>query len=387
MKTAGIIAEYNPFHNGHRHQTELLRSAGAEGIIAVMSGNFVQRAEPAIFEKYVRAQAAVIGGVNLVLELPLPYSVASAEDFAKGGITCLAATGIVDWISCGCESSDEENRKQYQALCRAEASGAIRREMLRGKSYPAACRDAVTDQGDAWSDQPNDLLALTYRKALNNIAPDLPLISVRRIGGYHKSEGGFPCAEEIRAAIRAGVFPETDLPNKTAKRLQNAPIADLSRLERSILTFYRTTNPETLRGCYGFREGLEHRICRESGAENLSQFYENIKTKRYPHSAIRRAVLCGYLGIPANLPNISYLRVLAFDRIGQILLKEMKRTAALPVLSRLSPALCKNPKTAPLAQLQLRGDEVFAETLPHPLPRFRDFTETPAQVGITEGEF
>ncbi|MBQ2272369.1 MAG: nucleotidyltransferase family protein, partial [Clostridia bacterium] len=102
MKIAGIVAEYNPFHKGHAYQIETLRAMGFDGIVAAMSGNFVQRADTALIDKYARARAAVRGGADLVLELPLPYAMASAEDFAFGGISVLAATGILDAICCGC---------------------------------------------------------------------------------------------------------------------------------------------------------------------------------------------------------------------------------------------------------------------------------------------
>ena len=128
-KTAAIICEFNPFHLGHKRLIDIARERGAENIVCIMSGNFVQRADTALTDKYRRAECAVLGGADLVIELPLPYAVAPAEDFGLGGISLLSATGVVDTVCCGSESGDEKNRRQYEALCRAEKLGKIKEKM------------------------------------------------------------------------------------------------------------------------------------------------------------------------------------------------------------------------------------------------------------------
>lgn len=411
MKIAGIIAEYNPFHEGHAYQIRCLREQGFDGIVAAMSGNFVQRASTALTDKYRRARGAVASGVDLVLELPLPYAVASAEDFAKGGVRVLSATGIVSALCCGCESGDEKNRLQYEALCSAEKDGAVGKKMKEGLSYPAACREAVRELGGIWSDSPNDVLALAYRKALDRIAPDLPLIAIQRKGSYHNhtdvpltaaqqqkeryqnhadvpltavprdgngygDSDGFESAESIRKRILLGQHVSSFLPNGSWEELQGAPLSDLKRLERGILAYYRTATPKELKPYYGMREGLPERICRYADARDLEALYDRVKTKRFPHSAVRRAVLCGYLNIPATLPKITYLRVLAFNETGQEILREMKKNCSLPVLPTLTPRQGNDP----LARLQLRGDEIFALTLPTPENRLRDLTESARKI-------
>ena len=375
MKIAGIIAEYNPFHKGHEYQIQHLREQGFEGIVAVMSGNFVQRADAALTDKYRRARGAVRSGVDLVLELPLPYAVASAEDFGEGGIRILSATGVVDAVCCGCESGNESNLKQYQSLCLAEQSGKIKEKMKEGLSYPAACRTAVTEVGGFWSDTPNDVLALAYRKAIDKIDPSLQLIAIQRKGSYHgdeKNAEGFESAESIRNRIRREEDICDALPQGSWEEIKDAPYADLKRLERGILAYYRTHTPEELKGYYAMREGLPQRICAAADAPTLEELCNRAKTKRFPHSAVRRAALCGYLKIPAQLPEISYLRVLAFNEKGQEILKKMKRSATLPLCSSLSP----QQNNDPIARIQLRGDEVFAVTLPEPDPFLRDYLES-----------
>lgn len=375
MKIAGIIAEYNPFHKGHEYQIQYLREQGFEGIVAVMSGNFVQRADAALTDKYRRARGAVGSGVDLVLELPLPYAVASAEDFGEGGIRILSAAGVVDAVCCGCESGNETNLKQYQSLCLAEQSGKIKEKMKEGLSYPAACRTAVTEAGGFWSDTPNDVLALAYRKAIDKIDPNLQLIAIERKGSYHgdeKEAEGFESAESIRNRIHRGEDICGALPQGSWEEIKDAPFADLKRLERGILAYYRTHTPEELKEYYAMREGLPQRICAAADAPTLEELCNRAKTKRFPHSAVRRAVLCGYLKIPAQLPEISYLRVLAFNEKGQEILKRMKTSATLPLCTSLSP----QQKNDPLVRIQLRGDEVFAVTLPEPGKLLQDYIES-----------
>ena len=376
MKIAGIIAEYNPFHKGHEYQIQTLKTMGFDGTIAVMSGNFVQRADTALTDKYRRAEGAVRAGVDLVLELPLPYAVASAEDFASGGIGILSATGVLSAVCCGCESGEEKNLRQYEALRKAEESGIIKKRMKEGLSYPAACRVGVTELGEVWSDEPNDVLALAYRKAIDRIAPGLPLIAIERKGSYHGKSNGFESAESIRNRLALGESIEDALPKGSYEIINGAPYSDLSRLERGILAYYRTVSPDELKTYYGMREGLPERICKYAGASTLNELHDRVKTKRFPHSAVRRAVLCGYLKIPANLPKITYLRVLAFNEKGQEILKEMKGKATLPICSRLSPEM----RDDSLVQAQLRGDEIFALTLPEPGKPLQDLTETAKKV-------
>lgn len=381
MKIAGIVAEYNPFHKGHQYQTKVLREKGYDGIIAAMSGNFVQRADVAITDKYRRAEAAVRGGVDLVIELPLPYAIASAEDFALGGIKILTSTGIIDTICCGCESSEEENRIQYERLCKAEEDGLIKEKMMQGRSYPAACREAFSENGMAWSEEPNDVLALAYRKALARTAPHIPLLTLKRKGSFYGGPGkGFESAQSIRSRFIAGEDVTLSLPKSSHEMLEECPIADLKRLERAILVYYRTASPQELKQYYAMREGLADRICKAKGARSLNELYDQVKTKRFPHSAVRRAILCGYLKIPAKLPEISYLRVLAFNERGQTLLRKMKKKAALPVVPRLTQKMLRDDHFSSMTKVQLYGDEIFALTLSEPEVPLRDLTKSSQKV-------
>ena len=379
MNIAGIVAEYNPFHNGHLRQVQFLRRQGFDGVIAAMSGNFVQRAEPALTEKYLRAELAVICGVDLVLELPLPYAVASAENFARGGIGILHATGVVRTVCCGCESDEDDLRVQYQTLQQAEQSGQIAARMKTGEPYTAAGKKAVEALGGTWSNGANDLLYIAYRKALDRLGSPMDLITLKRDTDHRGTGSG----SAIREKFLHGQNISDDVPLPCAETLRTAPIADFCRIERATAAFYRTAETSDLQKYYGFREGIENRIVRTSDAKNLTEWLDRVKTKRFPYSAVRRAVLCGFLGVTNPLPDLSYIRVLAFNDTGRKILRNMKQTACLPVLSSLT----KEAAETPLGKQQLRGDELFQLTLPLPGARFRDRKETARYCPGTHDEF
>ena len=162
--------------------------------------------------------------------------------------------------------------------------------------------------------------------------------------------------------------------------MKDAPLADLTRLERGILAYYRTAASEDLKDFYGMREGMAERICNACDAETLSELYDRVKTKRFPHSAVRRAVLCGFLKIPKGLPPLSYLRVLAFNERGREILKRAKTAAKLPIRSALTPQMQTDPDTMALVNLQLNGDEIFALTLPTAGPKRRDLIESARKI-------
>jgi predicted nucleotidyltransferase len=293
----------------------------------------------------------------------------------------LTATGVVDTVCCGCESDGEQNLLQYKTLREAEREGLLKKHLQQGLSYPAACKAAVLEKGGSWSEEPNDVLALSYRKALEKVAPQIPLTTIKRMGNYHGNGiDGFESAQSIRTRILRGENVTDALPKDEYEFLSGKETSDFSKAERAILAYYRMARPEDLNGYYGMREGLASRICEHADAATLEQLFDRVKTKRFPHSAVRRAVLCGYLRLPQTLPEITYLRVLALNQRGQEILKRMKTAATLPVVPILTPQMRKDPKHAPLTEAQLRGDEFFAMTLPTPGEKFRDLTVSAKKV-------
>ena len=203
MKTAGIIAEYNPFHNGHSYHIAKTRElCGVTHIVAVMSGNFVQRGEPAFINKWARARAAINSGVDLVLELPTPWAMSSAEKFAAGSVSILDQLGCIDYLSFGSESGNLEGMElAANALSTPEFSLRLKAYLEKGYSFPrareAAVFDAFGDRSSFALKTPNDTLGVEYLKALQN--KNIKPIIIKRIGTHHDSES--VCEEYASASM------------------------------------------------------------------------------------------------------------------------------------------------------------------------------------------
>ncbi|MBR7150147.1 MAG: nucleotidyltransferase family protein, partial [Oscillospiraceae bacterium] len=212
MAVVGIISEYNPFHLGHAWQiAELRRRLGADtAVVCAMSGNFVQRGECAIMEKHARAEAALHGGADLVLELPLPWAISSAESFAAGGVGVLAAAGVVDTLAFGSECGNGERLMRLaERLLSEEFSAALKARLGAGTSYAsaraAAMRDLVGDEA-ALLERPNDILGVEYCKAIQAGKVPMSVLALERRGADHDggAKDGFASASFIREKLRAG---------------------------------------------------------------------------------------------------------------------------------------------------------------------------------------
>ena len=225
MKAVGIVAEYNPFHSGHRYQIRKIREIfGAETpVAAVMSGDFVQRGEAASYDKFTRAEAAVRGGVSLVIELPLPWSLSSAESFARGGVGLLGAAGVIDALSFGSESGDlSALEKTAAVLDTPEFAEALKRELTGGTPFAAArarAARALLGESAAVLDTPNDLLAVEYIRAAAKLGYIFDYTPVRREGSTHDGAGS---ASELRALLRAGESLAGRVPGEVWEVLRRA---------------------------------------------------------------------------------------------------------------------------------------------------------------------
>ncbi|MDR2167605.1 MAG: nucleotidyltransferase family protein, partial [Clostridiales bacterium] len=210
-KTCGIIAEYNPFHNGHKFHLEAAkRESSAENIVVVMSGNFVQRGEPAIICKFVRARAALLGGADIVLELPINFATASAEGFARGAVYILEKSGIIDALAFGCENNDLGILSEIANFLVNETEdfkAALRANLRQGKSFPVARAAALEQFSQEVLVAPNNILAIEYLKALRKFNSAIVPFGVARKGvGHHGKElvGSFASASALRREILAG---------------------------------------------------------------------------------------------------------------------------------------------------------------------------------------
>ena len=325
MKIVGILCEYNPLHQGHAKQIARIRESGGPdtAIVCLMSGNFVQRGYPAVFDKGLRARAALEAGADLVLELPVQYCLSSAEGFAAGAVSILGT--FCHEMSFGAEHPDKYAlMAAAEALLSPDLPGYLRRHLDAGLSFPAARARALEDMGmdSALLSSPNDILAVEYCKAI--LAQRSPMVPapIQRLGGYHDASADpeNPSATALRMLIENGrdfrPFVPTDL-------FENAPVHTLAQGEKAVLARLRTmTDAEFQALPYG-SEGLWRKFMRECRQRNsLEDILTAVKSKRYTRTRLDRMAMCAFLGLSkADLASPApYARVLGFtDRGRQVL--------------------------------------------------------------------
>lgn len=339
MKVAAIISEYNPFHLGHAYHIEQTRAAGATHIVAVMSGNVVQRGDFSVFDKFTRARAAVLGGADLVIELPAAYSSAAAPRFAAGAVSLAAALGCVDMLSFGSESADIELLKRgAAAMGDPRVSERALVYVKEGVTFPAAfCRAAGELFGSAASvlKTPNDLLAAEYIKAAGSIHFNTQYLAVPRRGGRHDSASasGYS-ASAIRRLLAEGGDISQLVPNYSA--ISGSPASGgLAAIEGALLYRLRTASSLSLPDR---ADGIEARLLMAAqSACGLDELLAFTRTKRYTAARVRRAVLQAAIGVTdESYRPIPYLRVLGANRRGLEILKLAKQSASLPISASLS---------------------------------------------------
>ncbi len=385
MKIAGIIAEYNPFHTGHAyHIAKTREKCGADHIICVISGNFTQRGEPAIYDKWARARAALENGADLVLELPFCYAVQSAEGFAQGGIGVLDALSCIDFLSFGAENDDVDTmRRIAETLINepADFHATLKCALLKGLSYPAARANALTallpNAQDALWACPNNILGIEYIKALIKTGSRIEPSAVKRQGGGYASASlheRFSSAKAIRSAIRKGnmeylrflpkydaaaygepVFPEMMFPFLIF-RLRSMQLFEIEKIE-------------------GVCEGLEYKI---ADAAKTSQSYHEligkIKSKRFTYTRIQRVLLYCLFGLTkdkmASLREERlYARVLGVRRECLPLLSLLSKRSTIRLVTKASEFL-ENP----LFEADLFATDIYSLFTKKIAPGGRDFT-------------
>ena len=381
ITATGIIAEYNPFHNGHLYQLREATRLTGQPVVVAMSASFMQRGEPACLSKWLRARLAVENGAALVLELPTAFSLRSAQFFASGGVQLLAATGSVNTLSCGVESPELDFGALAQRITSDAAQGRIRSLLSQGKSYAAACAavlseaqqeagvtamQASSNEGKAFAGltKPNDILALEYAKALQ--ATDIkPLFIERRGDGYNDREisGTMSSATAIRQALNnSNDGWQQAVPASVRQALlDNAPGYDAALLWQLLRYKLRLMSVDAIADACQCSEGLENLLKDAAACPSFAEALQLCTSKRYTTSRIRRLFMQLLLDVPRwrwedNAP--AYLRVLAFNDTGRQLLKQMKSTASLPIIT----GLYRNwPQR--LQHLQLRQQQIYSQQL------------------------
>ncbi len=380
MKTAAVICEYNPFHYGHRYQLEKTRELGATHIVAVMSGNFTQRGDVAVFDKYARARAALENGADLVLELPTVYSLSAAEGFARGAVQIIEALGCVDMLSFGSECGDIAALKEAAGASEfALHTKEFDEFMRRGDAFPAALAKTIkeyyTDDVYEVLSSPNNTLAVEYIKALDDIGSTIQPVTIQRSGADHDSDEesqNFASASLIRKKIIAGEDYSEFAP------VINEPSADIHRLEKAILAKLRRMRPDDFECVYDAAQGLSERLYKAvRKACSLEELYFLTKTKRYTLARIRRAVLCSFLDIDKKQLKepIAYIRILGMNSRGREILSAAQ--CGLPIDTSLKNLMKQSREAHRQGAFEERCGDAYSLAFEKPRPCGYEFTAKP----------
>ena len=398
MSAVGIIAEFDPFHDGHAYLIrEARKLTGADHVVVAMSGDFVERGEPAVFDKFERARAAVRGGADVVFELPTAYATSGAKIFSEAGVRLLSATGVVDSICFGSECGDIET------LCRAselldneskEFKNALLKYQKEGDSYPKAREKALLDLGVSEDlvrvmREPNNILGIHYISAISNCCPGLKPFTVKRKGaGYHDRNttgDGFKSASEIRAGIfektagnRAGMVERTD--GKRTGTVEDGAGNDSKKLNKELINYENcpicaddfsqvlfarllSLTPEQLARFADVTEPLSRAVMNHrEKSMSFSERVSEVKSKNNLYTSVSRALLHVVLDMKEEIRpetgdlRIPYLRLLAFRESSSVLLRKMRDNPVCPLLTKPADAPCRDDE---LFKLDVRAASLY----------------------------
>lgn len=356
MKIGAIIAEFNPFHTGHRHLTDQIRTK-CDAVIAVMSGNFVQRGECAIFDKAERTRMALQNGVDLVIELPAVYALSSAENFAAGSVNTLIGTGIVDELWFGSECGDIDALKRVADILNNETPNfkdSLDKFLRTGLSFPAARINALKEiSSDAdILNSPNNTLAVEYIRQLEKNCSGIIPRTIERIGGGYNDDNAdneIVSASAVRKLIKKGESADSFSPASACH-----PVF-MSDFDTLVSARVKTACKEELLNIPDCNSELASRIIASFGYNTFDEIVDSASCKSYTQSRIRR-ILCNLLigNRFSSLPDPEYIRILGFNKAGSEILNKMKSTASLPVIAR--GALLKDN---PIFNLECRATDIY----------------------------
>ena len=394
MKTVAIISEYNPFHSGHKYQINKIREEfGCDTVIvAVMSGNFTQRGEVAFAPKGARAKAAVLSGVNLVVELPFPFSSSSAEIFARSGVKIAESIGA-DYLSFGSESGDiNELISVADVVCSDEYNEAFKSlGDNKGLGYPERSEMAYkTVSSSSFEFSSNNILAIEYIKAIKTLGAKIKPHTIKRMGASYDSEAiehtPNQSAMAIRKVFSSGDFTALEyLPEETrdmisAFRDDGELPTDISKISSAFISYLRLNPPSQNEEIHDAGDGLYNRLYNESfKANDISTLLMHTETKNYTRARIRRALLNVFFGVTSSeiktLP--LYTQILAMDTLGMQILKKTRKSRGIQILTK--PSDFKNFNEAELRQKNLsdKADSIFELTKPVPKNGASSLTFTP----------
>lgn len=358
MAVVGIIAEYNPLHKGHMyHLEQAVKKTDASYVIVVMSGNFVQRGEPACTDKYTRAAWALQAGADIVIELPSVFSNSSAQLFSEGAVRLLNATGVVTDLAFGCEQASLQTLNDLLDIIVNEPPEykiCLKKHMKSGKSYPRARYDALQEMGISDNMlqelvKPNNILAIEYIRSLKRIRSSIRPLPIERVGGDYNDPyltGEFSSATAIRNAVKAGdknVTAALPLFVSGAMQFDNQFPLTANDIGSMMLYKIRSMDKDSIADTPDVSEGFEQTIADASRtAVNADSFFEAIKSKRYTLARCKRIGMSALLGITKELQEDMlddknlYFRVLGLKRDARVLLSAIASKSNVPIIMRNS---------------------------------------------------
>ena len=383
----GIITEYNPFHNGHLYQINKIREEFGEdtAIVAIMSGNYVQRGGVAIADKFTRAKCAVLSGVNLVLELPFPFSMSSAEFFAKGAISILDNLGCIDVLSFGSEHGDITSLVNIATAMSSEkytdAFSKISSDSKFVKlGYPQLCELAIKEvigENTEFDFTPNNILGIEYIKALQSLNSNIKPHTIQRLNSSYSDEQIIPGSIQSATAIRNNLFEDgvsalEYVPNAVKNILLNASEngdfpCDEEKLSSAIISSFRLDLPSDHEKIHDAAGGLYNRLRAISFETNtISDMVRSAETKKFTKARVRRAIYNTYLSVTSSQVKESpqFTQILALDSIGRSILKSIRKNSDFPILTKPSDTDGLSELAKRQKDVSDRADSVFQLTKP-----------------------
>lgn len=391
---AGIICEYNPLHRGHALCLQAMRKSGNSHIVCVMSGNYVQRGEPAILNKWARTECALNAGADLVAELPCAWAMAGAETFALGAVSMLHRLGCIDELWFGSECGNAQQLFNLAEILQTEAFSASLRSFLgNGISFASARQNAVQQlcgaEKAALLESANNTLGIEYCKAILKLNSSMRVRTLKRDGAGHdqtvnlETEDSVLSASQIRAMVQNNEDISSLLPDfseqilKREIALGRAPCT-VKNIEMPILACLRSMTVHDFSLLPDISEGLEHRLHRTvRTATSLSEVFDGVKSKRYSHARIRRIILSAFLGIQKkSVPSVPpYFRILGMNERGREILKIAKKNKQIPIVARAGDILTLDKNALNVFELEQRSTDLYGLCSPDIQPCGLEFTK------------
>lgn len=389
LKIYGVVAEFNPFHNGHQHLINQIKTDSDSAVVAVMSGNFVQRGEPAIISKFARAKAAILCGADLVLELPLPYSISTAMYFANGSIDVLNSLGVIDTLCFGSEIGSVDPLKEIaEILNNPDFLNVLKEQLSTGISFASARQNAIElfspNIDSKPLENPNDTLGIEYILAAKRLRMNAEIKAIKRIGAAHDSiiKSDTICsASELRKAPSVLDNKKAFMPKESfeifSEEISAKHYASMYLLDRAMVAHLRTLTPEKLRQAPDVSEGLENRIITAANEfSTMSEILTQVKSKRYTHARLRRIILSSYLGVSSEMQKspVPYIRVLGMSEMGAKVLSLASKHATVPLISSLKEAEKIGQTATTFSRLEVKAGDIYSLSLQRPVGGKTEYT-------------